>query len=339
MDPKQTKGLLCLGTQVTPPMLLLVAFAVFSISCRKATEITASAPAVAFKSNTVAVVAGVEISSETLKAELKKQFRVVPEGGLTVEEKLAALDGLVRNEAIYAQALAKGFNQTQEMQARIKQLVVAQFKEREFKSATPTVSDQEVQAAYENSSDRFAQPAAVRGAAIFLSVPGTATVERKAEFRARAEALLVEAKSVADETAFAKLVAQHSEDQATRYRGGDLGWLTHGASSVEAALAEALFALKAPGDFASLVQTSRGVYIAKLTEKRTAARKPLAEVRETIRYQLLREKTAQAERGFHAAMKAGIDITVNRELVESISLPAPKDAPPRLPEATTAQLP
>jgi hypothetical protein len=53
---------------------------------------------------------------------------------LTTEQKLAALDHLIRQEALYAQAVAKGFDQTPEMQARIKQLIVAQFKPRRTNS-------------------------------------------------------------------------------------------------------------------------------------------------------------------------------------------------------------
>jgi parvulin-like peptidyl-prolyl isomerase len=76
-------------------------------------------------------------------------------------------------------------------------------------------------------------------------------------------------------------------------------------------LVQALSALKAPGELAPLVETPRGFYIAKLVEKRAAARKPLAEVREIIRYQIAREKAAQAVREFNDSMKAGLDISVN----------------------------
>jgi peptidyl-prolyl cis-trans isomerase C len=320
-----------------PPLAMLLTCVALGISCRQA-DTPNPAPAAPLDSNVVAVVAGVEISAGALQTELRRQYRVVPEGGLTAEQKLAALDGLVRQEAIYAQARAKGFDQSPQMQARIKQLVVAQFKEREFKSENPAVSEREIEAFYQANGGRYAQPTAIRGAAIFLSMPAAATAEKQAEFRARAEAVLAEARGAADETIFAQLVARHSEDQATRYRGGDLGWLTQGAAGVEATLTEALFALKTPGEFAPLAQTPRGFYIAKLLERRDASRKSLAEVREAIRYQLAREKAAQAEREFHDAMKAGLDITVNRERVEAISLPARKDEPPRMPGATTAQI-
>jgi peptidyl-prolyl cis-trans isomerase D len=163
------------------------------------------------------------------------------------------------------------------------------------------------------------------------------TVEKQAELRRRAETVLGEARATADEAAFARIVARHSEDQATRYRGGDLGWLVQGSASADPAVVEALFALQQPGQFAPLVQGARGFYVAKLLEKREAGRKPLAEVKEAIRYQLSRQKAEQAERDFFAAMKQGLDIHINHALLESISLPAEKNAPPRMPGAATTQ--
>src|SRR5262245_52008307 len=132
MKPKQNNPPVCPEAQITLSMLLLLACAALGMSCRKV-ETTAPVPAAELRSNVVAVVAGVEISADALRAELRRQFRVVPEDGLKVEQKLTALETLVRSEAIYAQAQAQGFDRTSEMQARIKQMVVAQFKERQFK--------------------------------------------------------------------------------------------------------------------------------------------------------------------------------------------------------------
>lgn len=336
MNPLRHNAACCFHGRIAHALLVLAVCAGFSLSCQKSEKPAAKAPVMG--SNIVAVVAGTEISAEALQAELRKQYRLPPEGGLTAEQKLAALESLVGQEALYAQAVARGFDQTQEMRARIKQLVVAEFKEREFKAASPNVTEQEIAAAYQSSGQRFVQPAAMRGAAIHLSIPATATAAKRAEARGRAEALLAEARLCADETSFARLVAQRSDEQTTRYRGGDLGWVDEGSASVEPLLAKALFALHAPGEFAPVVETPRGFYVAKLLEKRDAARKPLAEVRDTIRYQLGREKAAQAEREFKAAMKSGLSISINRELVESLALPSKKDEPPRLPGASTAQV-
>jgi parvulin-like peptidyl-prolyl isomerase len=178
----------------------------------------------------------------------------------------------------------------------------------------------------------------VRGAVILLEVPAKATAEKQAEFRQRAEASLKEALAAANEHAFSSLVMRSSEDQATRYRGGDIGWVSRDNAMVEAPLREALFALKKPGEFAPLVRTPRGFYVAKLLGRREATRKPLAEVQEAIRHQLSRQKAEKAERDFYSSAKAGLDIHVNHALLESISLPTETNEPPRLPGTQTAQL-
>ena len=102
---------------------------------------------------------------------------------------------------------------------------------------------------------------------------------------------------------------------------------------------QALEALDAPGQFAPLVATAHGLYVVKLLDKRAGTQRPLAEVKETIRYQLTHRQAEQAERDFISALKAGADIRINLPLVESLSGPAPRaPGPPALPGGTTAQV-
>jgi parvulin-like peptidyl-prolyl isomerase len=306
-------------------------------SCRRSDEKAASVPS-SSSTTAVAAVAGQEISEETLRAELRRRFGPTPAETVTVDQKLEVLERLVRQEAIYAQAKASGFEQSAEMQARIKNLIVAQFREQRFTNATPVVSEQEIQAAYDASSGRFVQPAAVHGAAIFIAQPANATAEKQAENRRRAESIFAEA-AAGDAQAFAQLSVRHSDDQVARYKGGDLGWILRGTAGVEPALIEALEKIGKPGELAPLVETSRGYFIARLIEKRPAARKPLAEVKELLRHELARDKAAQAERDFQAAMKAGLDIRIEQARVEQLSLPTQKSQPPRLPGVTMSDAP
>ena len=315
------------------PCLLLFASAWLSVSCRR-TE--APKPAGSEISTAVAVVAGKEISVEMFRAELQRQFRTAKESPAS-EQKLAVLDALVRTEAVYAKAKAAGFDQTPEIQARVKNLIVAHFKQYQFKTTNPSVSELEIGTFYQANVDRYVQPGAARGAVIFFSVPKGMTLEKKAELQQRAESVMTEAKTAADDIAFAQIVARHSEDQASRYHGGDLGWVSRGGGA-DPAVTEALFALNQSGDFAPLVHGARGFYIVKLLEKRDPYRKSLADMREAIRYQLARHKAEQGEQDFYAAMKHGLDIQINQALLESISLPTTRQEPPPLPGATTAQL-
>jgi len=60
--------------------------------------------------------------------------------------------------------------------------------------------------------------------------------------------------------------------------------------------------------------------------------------RDAIVPRLRRAKEEQAQHDFFAAMKSGLAIRINRELLGSISLPEKPDVPPRMPGAQTAQI-
>ncbi len=308
-----------------------------TLSCRRNAE-KDTVVLSAFPATAVATIGGQEIAEETLRSELRRRFGATPAEAVTLEQKLETLERLVRQEAIFAQAKASGFDQSPEMQSRIKNVIIAQFREQRFTNATPVVSEQEIQTAYESSGDRFVQPASMRGAMLFIAQPANASAEKKAEARRRAESILAEARA-GDAQAFAQLCVRHSDYQVTRYKGGDLGWFSRGAATVEPALVDALEKVAKAGDFAPVIETSRGYFIARLVEKRDAARKPLAEVKELLRHQIARDKAALAERDFHAAMKHGLDIRIDQARVEQLSIPTQKSQPPRLPGVTMSDTP
>lgn len=271
-----------------------------------------------------------------LQDELARRFR--GNSGLTTAQKLSALEALIQTEALCAKAKAAGFDRTPQMETRIKNLIATQFKEAHFPPPNAAVTDQEIERFYRANQARFATPPAMHAAVIVLEVSPNATPEKQKEFRARAESVLEEARRATSPEAFAAVVARHSEDQASRYRGGDIGWLNSETPGVDARLVAALAAVAKPGDLAPLIPTPRGVVIARLLEKKEAGFKALAEATETIRYQLSRLKTQQAEANSQASLKAGLEIQVNQALLESISLPVEPIEPPKMPGAQTAQL-
>ena len=285
--------------------------------------------------NVVATVAGAEISAGALQRELALRAKSGVQTAPTLEQKLGVLDSLVREEALFAKAKAARFEESPEMRAEIRRLIVSRFQE---KNPAPNVTPpgaKEVEAFYKANAAKYAQPPSVRGAMIFIQCPATATAEKRAETRARAEAVMAEAR---DAEAFPQVVARNSSDQATRYRGGELPWISRGSAEVDAAVAEALFAIEKPGGFAPLVETPRGFYIAKLLEQRAAGTRTLAQVGDGIRYELSRRRAEQAEHDFFAAMKRGLDIQIHRDAVEALTLPAQKEpAPPRMPGAIGAR--
>ena len=251
--------------------------------------------------------------------------------------KEAVLEEMVHTAALLVRAKEAGYDRDPEIVARINDFIITRFQENELAKgvATPAaVTASEIERFYQNGTEQFREPATARAGVIFVKCSPRATDEKKAERRRRAEEVLAEARRV-DAAGFRRLAERHSDDQATRYVGGDTGWLR---ANVDAApwpesVKEAVFALSQSGDCASLVTAEQGFYIVRLTDRAPARVRPLDEVREAIVYQLAQEKRRVAEAEFLERMKSGLDIELNAPLLEA--LPAPAHAsepqPPALP--------
>ena len=102
-----------------------------------------------------------------------------------------------------------------------------------------------------------------------------------------------------------------------------------GTASIFLALRAAILA----GEVAPVLVTSNGLYLVRLAERRTPGMRPLAEVREAIRYELQQAKRFQREQEFFAEMKRGLDIRVNHAALKLLptSNTAAQIAPPALP--------
>lgn len=89
---------------------------------------------------------------------------------------------------------------------------------------------------------------------------------------------------------FAKLALRFSLDQATKYRGGDLG--SYRPGWVEPAVNTALSALK-PGMVSEPVETASGFHLVKLIGREPEGAVEVAAVRERLRQELYAEKERQ----------------------------------------------
>lgn len=298
--------------------------------CRRDAAITP-----ALESNVVAVVSGTPIFAETLASEISQRFGT-PVGGVTQARRMEALEALIRKEALYAKAVAAGFDRKPEIQSRIRNLVAERFADGAFAVVAEPVSDAAVSNVYASDRAKFTVPAAVRYSAIFVNVPTKATAEARTVSEEKVARLLAEAKSAP--AAFGALATRVSEDQATRYRGGDLGWITLGTDDADTALVAELRKLTKPGEIGGPVPTDRGFQIVQVTELRPEAVRPLAEVRERIRHELIRQSAGEAERRNELAIRQGLEIQVFRDRVEAVATPAEGPRPPAGPGGTRAEI-
>jgi peptidyl-prolyl cis-trans isomerase D len=167
----------------------------------------------------------------------------------------------------------------------------------------------EIEAAYEkDAKTRWTQPAAVKVRAITARVPPGSTAEQEQAARARLEAALAEVKAGKDFAA----VAKEKSDDATKDTGGDLGFVSRGASPYGKTLEDEALKL-APGQLSAVFKDRTGFHVLKAEEKKPEHQQPLDEVRKQIAVEQLRAQKAselaqkKAQEAL-AALKGGKDL-------------------------------
>ena len=145
-----------------------------------------------------------------------------------------------------------------------------------------------------------------------------------AEIRAKAQDVLNKAKKGAS---FEDLAKKFSEDDATKPKGGDLGWIVEGQTVPE--FQQAAFNLP-KGSISDLVKTQYGFHIIRVIDRETAHTKSLEEVRDSILPILLDEKVRQEANDISNQMAAAVRQS-NRQSLDDLAKKfnlVPGDAPP-----------
>jgi peptidyl-prolyl cis-trans isomerase D len=142
----------------------------------------------------------------------------------------------------------------------------------------------------------------VRASHILLKTEG----KNEDEVRKQAEEIAAKAKSGAD---FAALAKQHSEDESNNTKGGDLDLFGRGQMVPE--FDTVAFSLQ-PGQISDAFKTSFGYHVVKVTEKRAATSRPLAEVQgqieDQIKWQRAQDQAQRTADDLAAQLKTPADL-------------------------------
>lgn len=280
----------------------------------------------------VAAVGSARIAAAGLERELAASRATTP------GQKQAVLEKLIRFELLHAAALAAGYDRRPQITDAVRRLIVGAFIQEQFEPrlAGLTVTEEEIKAYFEGHQADFTMPQAVRAAVIQIKVSPKASGEKRAELRARAEAARAEALELPAATAsFGSVAVKYSEDQSTRYQGGDTGWLRAGRreSRWDNEVVDAIFALQKAGEVGPVVAAASGFHLVKLIEIRESAPRSLADVRDQISYLLLTAKKLQVEREFYAELVAKIPVSIDERALAAVPFPEPRDTPSQTPQA------
>jgi peptidyl-prolyl cis-trans isomerase C len=229
-----------------------------------------------------------------------------------------------------AAARAAGLDRDPEIVASFERALVRRLDEQWVEShrADLTVTDEELAAAYAARQEDYRMPERSRAALIWIAAAKGS--DRKAA-RRRAEQALDEARKLPPAPPdFGALAVAYSEERASRYQGGDIGWLAAGdATRWPAEVVAAIFALETPGALSPLVETAEGYYLIRLVAREMSCPRPLESVRDGLRGELLREKHEALRATQRAALAATYPVFVDEALFERLEPIAVR--PPSLP--------
>lgn len=246
----------------------------------------------------------------------------------TATQARATLAELVRFQALVAMARKEGYQKREAVKRAMDNVLVQRYLDETLRVALKEIeiSQEEVVRYYEAHQDQFTLPESRRGALIWLDLPLNATPEDRQELRARAQAIRDEVVQASRERfGFGPRTAQWSDHAATRFRNGDMGWLTRDEPAfMDPSAVEALFHLSRPGEVSQVVEAESGVFLVSLIAQRDAGVQPLDRVRGRIRSDLQSARRKKAEREFYARIFEQCDVRTcalsEEELAERLQL-------------------
>jgi peptidyl-prolyl cis-trans isomerase C len=169
----------------------------------------------------------------------------------------------------------------------------------------------------------------VRVAAVVWNAPqGSAERAKKLSTAQKALAKL-KAEEKKNTLAFAQIVAEYSEDAATKATAGDLQFKTR--EELEKAfskeVADAAFKLK-PGESSGIVQAPQGLYLLKYTGEQPELNRTFDQVKAQIANKLHREKKTKEFDEWLKGLREQAKVTIDDKALEAIEVQGPPPGGP-----------
>jgi parvulin-like peptidyl-prolyl isomerase len=239
---------------------------------------------------------------------------------------------MIRDKVLEQRARAAGLDKDPEFQRQIRKLLIGKLREQELNTdlREVKVTEEEIKAEYQKHLDEHARPAKIRLAMLFLKIDPKMGVTKVAELRDQLNQAREQiskspppaGRGVATK-GFGSLAISNSEDQASRYRGGDIGWLDVDKFDYRwpREVLTAGYALKDHGDFSEVIEASNGLYVVMKVDSREKVMTPLADVEKGIKHRLILQKREELESSFEESMENSVPIKINREALASVVVP------------------
>lgn len=230
----------------------------------------------------LAKVGSITILQSDLDHRLKEHYS----SRTDASSREAALADLVKRAQFSQAALDAGMAEDPIVRDELSRFLAARLRERELNpklEKQQEISEERLKELYQNEITRFQAPEKRQVAVLWLN-PGIDPdkAERYAEKMQSAREFFLQSQDLIDhpEKGFSVLSIDHSEHQASRYKGGVIGWLEAqgGIDKWTKAVAEIAFSVEPTGSTSEIIVRPEGVFLVRLMEIRPAITRPFEAV-------------------------------------------------------------
>jgi len=271
------------------------------------------------------------ISAEEFEREIELRGGNRPGQFFSAEQRRALLDQLLYQEALVQRARAAGIHEKPEVRRSRDQILVNQILQTDLRprQADADIDPEEIRAFYEANAEEYAIPARRRVAMIFFELGPNASEQSREDTRSRAESVREQALELADEIPdFGMLARENSDHQASRFRGGVIGWIGEGNPSrysYPEIVVETANASTESGFISPVLEGEDGLFLVRLVDYQPRRTRSLEDLQDGIRQRLLRGRFNAVEEAFRQETLNAANIEIKPGALDRFQ---PDGAPP-----------
>ena len=258
----------------------------------------------------LAKVDDVTITVGEFQERINQQSPYVRARYTSLERKKEFLDNLVRFEVLAKEAQKRGLDKDPEVVRTMKQVMIQKLLKDEFdKQRMEDISDAECKKYYDEHPEEYNKAEEVRVSSILVKDAATA---KKVMADPRIKGV--------DNQQFRNLVAEYSQDLATKDRGGDLRYFDAKTRDVPKEIVDAGFKLQNIGDVSEPIKTQQGTVILKLTGRRKAIARGFDEVKQQIRNKVYRDKRQDSMEAFVKNLREKASVKIDEGKLAKVQI-------------------
>lgn len=235
--------------------------------------------------------------------------------GEAPEPKVILAD-LIQREVLLERARQLGLDKDPEVARAWENALIAKLKDRELapRLRAATVSEAELQAAAVTSTGtappRFGD---VRVALVRQEFSPKTSAARRQQLRERLDQIQI---NELPAKGFGAIAANISDDQPSRFQGGDLGWQSENpeTSSLDPEVLKAVRRLRQPGELSPVIEGRDAFYRIRLMDRRPEVQLSTKTALALARHRALQQRRADMEREFQESVTAAVRVMPLRDL-------------------------